>query len=260
MRFSKYHGLGNDYLVVEETNLTLEQIQRICDRHYGVGSDGLMVKLKGPEYGVKIYNPDGSVAEKSGNGLRIFARYIWEKGYTGSEFFSVQTDGGPVRCTVLEQGRRVRLEMGMARFLDLQRLEVGGLTLQVNPVDLGNLHCVVLRQQVLAEEAQRLGPLLEHHPHFPNRTNVQFVQVISQHQLRMEIWERGAAYTLASGSSACAAAAVAVRLGLCTSPVTVAMPGGTLDITVQPDFSVELIGPVVKVMEGEIAGEAFEGR
>jgi diaminopimelate epimerase len=257
MRFTKYHGLGNDYLVVEES-LTLQQVRRICDRHYGVGADGVMVRLAGPEYRVKIYNPDGSVAEKSGNGLRIFARYIWERGYTGSEFFTVQTDGGPVRCQVLDGGERVRLEMGQVRFLEAVRLEVGETALQVNPVDLGNPHCVVLREQVSAEEAQRLGPLLEGHPYFPNRTNVQFVQVLGANHLRIEIYERGAGYTLASGSSACAAAAVAFRLGLCRSPLEVVMPGGSLSVTIKPDWSAELVGPVVKVMEGDVMLEAFE--
>ena len=280
MRFYKYEALGNDYVVIDAESralLTPALVRRICDRHYGLGADGILVGEAGASAGafaLWIWNPDGSPAEKSGNGIRIYARYLWDHGRIyrsalgGDEAFTVTTPGGPVRCQVLDAGRQVYVEMGQASFdsaaipvLGPRRevvdepLVVGDQMLRVTAVTLGNPHCVIYVDEPTPELAQRLGPLIERHAFFPRRTNVQFVQVIGRDRIRIEIWERGAGYTLASGSSACAAAAASVRLGLCQGDVKVMMPGGTLDIGVGTDWSLTMLGPVRQVAEGEIAGE-----
>jgi diaminopimelate epimerase len=273
--FAKYHALGNDYAVLERgalpRPLTPEWVRRVCDRHRGLGADGILVREPGSSHRVRIFNPDGSEAEKSGNGLRIFARYLFDRGAVGAGRFAVETAGGTVQCTVDAGGRSVAVEMGPVRFASeaipvtgpsrevlREPIEVGGVALEISAATVGNPHCVVLREAVSAEEARRLGPLLEREPRFPNRTNVQFVQVLDATRLRVEIWERGAGYTLASGSSACAAAAVAHRLGLCGPRVEVRMPGGSLAIELSPGFEARMTGGVTKVAEGALAPEAFD--
>jgi len=270
VQFSKYHGLGNDYIVIDPADLpgelTTQQIRRICDRHYGAGADGILLgplPAANADFGLRIFNPDGSEAEKSGNGLRIFARCLWDRGLVGDAPFTMATPGGTVTAQVWPGGRLVTVEMGRVSFDSREipmagpprevlneTLPAGATELRYCAATLGNPHCVVLRQQISAEEAQRLGPLVETDARFPRRTNVQFLQVIDRSHLRIEIWERGAGYTLASGSSACAAAAVAHRLGLCDASVTVAMPGGALEVAIAADWNVTLRGPVVKVWQG----------
>ncbi len=278
MRFSKYHGLGNDYIVIDPADLsdplTPASIRRICDRHYGAGADGILLgplPAAGADFALRIFNPDGSEAEKSGNGLRIFARTLWDRGLVAQEPFTIATAGGIVTAQVEPGGRLVTVEMGPVSF-DSREIPVAGpprevlnetmragiTELHYCAATLGNPHCIVLREQVSAEEAQRLGPLVEMDPRFPRRTNVQFMQVIDHSQVRIEIWERGAGYTLASGSSACAAAAVAHRLNLCDAEVTVAMPGGSLQVSIAPNWSVTLRGPVIKVWKGDLCEEAFK--
>ena len=278
MRFSKYHGLGNDYIVIDPADLpdelTPAPIRRICNRHYGAGADGILL---GPlpainaDFGLRIFNPDGSEAEKSGNGLRIFARYLWDRGLVSQEAFTVATAGGIVTAQVEPGGRLVTVAMGRVSF-DSREIPVAGpprevlnetmwagtTELHYCAATLGNPHCAVLRKQVSADEARRLGPLVETDPRFPRRTNVQFMHVVDRTHLRIEIWERGAGYTLSSGSSSCAAAAVAHRLDLCDAQVTVSMPGGSLEISIAPDWSVTLRGPVTKVWQGALFQEAFD--
>ncbi len=252
---AKYHGLGNDYIVVNpadlSSKLTTQQIRRICDRRYGAGSDGIVLgplPAASADFGLRIFNPDGSEAEKSGNGLRIFARYLWDRGLVGDAPFTVATAGGVVIAHVQQAGRLVTVEMGRVSFDSREipvagpprevlneTMQAGDTVLRYCAATLGNPHCVVLREQVSADEAQRLGPLVETDARFPRRTNVQFMQVLDHARLRIEIWERGAGYTLASGSSACAAAAVAHRLGLCDAQVTVSMPGGQLEVSIAPN-------------------------
>lgn len=277
MRFTKYHGLGNDYLVIEPNEFgnppDEEQIRRICDRHYGVGSDGILIgplPSKKADFSLLIYNPDGSMAEKSGNGLRIFSRYLWDQNLLErwedvSQPFTIETQGGLVRSQVLENGHMVRVEMGQASF-DSQKIPVNGPRRQVVDecmmldgeqyhycaVSMGNPHCVVLRDGVNKTLALRLGPLVEHEPRFPRRTNVQFLSVLNRSTIQIEIWERGAGYTLASGSSSCAAAAAAYQLGLVDDKVKVHMPGGELLIEIFPGLWMTMIGPVEKVFEGWI--------
>ena len=280
MRFVKYHALGNDYLVfapaTQDYSLTTERIQRICHRNFGIGSDGILVPhLRSSHPQMQIFNPDGSEAEKSGNGLRIFARWLFDEGLVGDDPFFVQTLGGQVRCCVLEGGRVVQVEMGQVIFEALGvPLDLAGLTSQQLPnfgsnktrkvlttyiANIGNPHCVVFCESISSEEAQAVGPLIENHPRFSNRTNVQFVQVLNRQNIRLEIWERGTGYTLASGSSSCAAAAVAVRLGLCDAalPITTHMPGGSLQIEISADFHVRMTGPVTRIANIELADEAL---
>ena len=269
MKFHKYQALGNDYLVVDapfDHAPPAALIRRICDRSLGLGADGILLgRASAQGFALRIFNPDGSEAEKSGNGLRIYARYLWDGGRVKNDSFTVTTPGGAVSCQVRDQGRTVFVDMGKASFAmaaaDAARetlgecLAVDGQQLRFTAVSMGNPHCVLHFDSVSPELARRLGPLIETHPRFPNRTNVQFVKVLDRRRIQIEIWERGAGYTLASGSSSCAAAAVSVKLGMCDGNVDVTMPGGTLQIGVQTDFSVSMVGPVAKVAEGMLAGE-----
>lgn len=277
MKYFKYHALGNDYLVFDPRDwpepLTPEQIKVICHRNFGVGSDGILL---GPlpsnkaRFALRIFNPDGSEAEKSGNGLRIFSRYLWDRGLVKSEEFSVETPGGQVEAVVRDHGRTVTVEMGRVSFWSdeipvsgsrrevlREQLVAGGRTFSFCAATVGNPHCVIPLAEVSPGLARQYGPLVEVHPLFPNRTNVQFMKVLDRRNLRIEIWERGAGYTLASGSSSSAAAAVARKLGSCDGSITVHMPGGELDIEVRDDFSIRMTGPVTKVAEGVIAREMF---
>jgi diaminopimelate epimerase len=277
MHFVKYHALGNDYLVVGEardgSRLDAPSIRRICDRHFGIGADGILVDEGGrpsPPHRLRILNPDGSEAEKSGNGVRIFARFLWDARRVDDGPFQVETPGGTVICRVLEQGRSVTVQMGQVSF-DSQKIPVAGprrevlnetllidgQSIRYSAATIGNPHCVVLRDRVSATEARTLGPLIERDARFPRRTNVQFLQIVDRGRIRIEIWERGAGYTLASGSSSCAAAAVAHRLGLCGPSVQVEMPGGEISIEIDPSDGIVMTGPVSKVAEGSIAEEVL---
>jgi diaminopimelate epimerase len=278
MRFYKYQALGNDYIVIPPiaapNGLTAAEIIRICDRHYGVGSDGILL---GPlpsleaDFGLRLFNPDGGEFEKSGNGLRIFARYLWDEGLVQAAPFTIMTPGGRVTAQLFDQGRRVTVDMGQVSFDSTripvlgpprevlnETIEVAGRPLHYCAATVGNPHCVVLMDEVNATIAHTLGPHLESAPHFPNRTNVQFMQVLDRHNIRIEIWERGAGYTLASGSSSSAAAAVAHRLGLCDNAINVHCPGGVIEIGISPDWSIRMTGAVTKVCAGVMAAEAFE--
>ena len=277
MNFFKYQALGNDYIVVEGVrmaDLSPARIIRICDRHFGVGSDGILLPEPDPQgkgHGLRILNPDGSEAEKSGNGLRIFARYLWDQRKVGPEVFPVHTAGGRVFCQVRDGGQMIFVEMGHACFesqkipvagppreVVRETIEVGGRKLRFTGVTVGNPHCVIHLDEIDRHLAETLGPLLERHPLFPNRINVQFVKVLGPDRIQVEIWERGAGYTLASGSSSCAAAAASVKLGYCKGDVTVVMPGGTLKIGIAPDFALTMEGPARKVAEGVIARELLD--
>lgn len=277
MEFTKYHALGNDYVVIRpETlrdDLAKDQIGLICHRNYGIGSDGILL---GPlashvcDFKVRIFNPDGSEAEKSGNGLRIFSRFLWDKGLLRHQPFTIETIGGPVTSWLDPDGKNVTVEMGAVSFQSdripvagprreviNEQIEVGGETLLFCAATVGNPHCVVLCQSPSEALARKIGPLIEMNPFFPNRTNVQFMRVIDRSNLQIEIWERGAGYTLASGSSSTAAAAVARRLNLCDPDVTVHMPGGCIQISFKHGFLATMKGPVVRICAGEIDDEAF---
>lgn len=268
MNFHKYHALGNTYLVIEtEEPLSITQIRTLCNPHYGIGADGILIDVPFTEhhtFQVTIYNPDGSEAEKSGNGLRIFARYLWDQLYVADEPFEIQTAGGPVTAQLSDNGRAIHLNMGHVTFYHRttringhggqleDTLTINGHPLTICVADIGNPHCVVLCAEISADLAHSLGPHIETHSRFPHRTNVQFMKIIDPHNIQIEIWERGAGYTLASGSSSCAAAAVAHKLGRCANNITVHMPGGHLHVTLNDDYTASLTGPVTKICSGTI--------
>ena len=279
LRFSKFHVLGNDYLVVDPTQTTLEldpkRIKALCDRRLGIGSDGLLFgPLEDPEcpgaFGLRIFNPDGSEAETSGDGIRIFARYLFEAGHAKGTDFQIRTVAGNSQVHLLApDGSLVQVDMGVPTFRasdipftgissQLEVLETP-LFLPTGPVtitalNLGNPHCVIFPGEVSQANACRLGPKIERHPEFPERVNVLLVEVVNRGRIRIEIWERGAGYTPASGSSAAAAAACR-RLGLVDDQVTVQMPGGSLGIEFSQGGHILMSGPVQPVFQGQMHPE-----
>ncbi|MDY6967076.1 MAG: diaminopimelate epimerase [Spirochaetota bacterium] len=277
MKFYKYHAIGNDYIIIDPNDvkqLTPEKIIQICHRNYGIGSDGI---LFGPfynpvsDFSVKIYNPDGSEAEKSGNGLRIFSRYLYDRNLVNNKPFTIHTEGGIVESRILDDGYIVTVDMGIVSFESTlipvigasrevinETMEIDGQLLTYCAASIGNPHCVVLCDEVKEEEVRKLGPIIEVDERFPNRINVQFMKIVDEFNIIIKIWERGAGYTLASGSSSSAAAAVAYKLGLCRSKIAVHMPGGTIDIEISEDFSIIMSGPVTKVAEGMISEDIFK--
>lgn len=283
MRFYKYHALGNDYIVMNPSDYptwnepSAEQIRLICHRNFGAGSDGI---LWGPlpsahaEGGrLRIFNPDASEAEKSGNGLRIFSRYLWDHKLVNQPHFKIETAGGLVESRILEGGRQVCVDMGQvsfagdripvlggAREVINETLSVQGRSFAFCAASIGNPHCVIPLPSVSSALAKRYGPDIEVLPIFPRKTNVQFLEVLDRSNIRIEIWERGAGYTLASGSSSSAAAAVARKLGLVERQVSVHMPGGTIAIEIGDDYSIRMTGSVTRVGEGLLDPELFETR
>ena len=260
--YVKSHGLGNDYIVIDPANVpfavTPEAVRLICDRHRGVGSDGILLVSPGggADFGLRIFNPDGSEAEKSGNGARIFAKFLRDHGYTDEDRFTLDTPGGRVTCALeREDGRvaRVTVDMGKPRFDALDSIEVDGRRLEVTSVSMGNPHCVVIVPDLTKIDVHALGPKIERHPAFPKRTNVQFAEIVSRSEVRILIWERGAGYTLASGSSSCAVAAACQRKGLTDREVTVSMPGGQLAITIADDGEIRMRGPVEEICAGDLS-------
>jgi len=276
-KFVKSHGLGNDYIVIEGGAISFEikpeAIKLLCHRNYGIGSDGilLLTPSESADFGLRILNPDGSEAEKSGNGLRIFAKYLYEHGHTDKKAFTIETPGGVVQADLETEGaivRYVTVEMGTATFKSSEvpvtggggerevvgeEITVDGDTLKFTAVSVGNPHCVIFFDELDESYLRRVGPLIENHEMFPNRTNLQFARVLSRDRIQILIWERGAGYTLASGSSSCAAAAAAVKNGFTDGSVTVEMPGGELGIEIRDDWSIRMKGPVEEVIEGTIS-------
>ena len=278
--FFKGHGLGNDYIALNpgklSFKLTPRTIRALCDRNWGIGSDGILalVPSKKADFGLRIYNPDGSEAEKSGNGLRIFGCYLFHMKHTRKKHFTVETKGGLVEVHLELNGHGfiggATVDMGQAIFQPIalpctlrvpeliqQPVKAAEQSLRFTGVSIGNPHCVVYKkheeQRWSRKDLLEIGPELENHTIFPKRTNVQLAVPIGPKAISILIWERGAGETQASGSSACAAACAGVRLGLVKSPVTVKAPGGTLLITVDPQYHVTMKGPVTEVARGEIS-------
>ena len=255
MRLSKWHGLGNDYLLVERAELdvplTPERVQRICDYHFGVGSDGILevVSANGAEAEVVIWNPDGSTAELSGNGTRIAARWLARR--SGEEAVRVRV--GPLEVAARLTGRDVELDVGAVEVGAPETLDIAGEEIELTPVSVGNPHAVI-RREPDPEEVRRLGPLVESHERFPERTNVQLVRVDGPHELTVGVWERGAGETLSSGTSSVAASAAAIARGWCESPVTVHLAGGDLRVVLAAGRAT-LTGPAEEICTVELAQE-----
>ncbi len=265
--FYKYHGLGNDYLVYDyqknSQKLSTEDICRICHRNYGLGSDGI---LEGPFFdngkiSVRILNPDGSEAEKSGNGVRIFSKYLKDAGYVKEQEYKLCTPGGIVDVHFNnETGSNMTVSMGGLAFdrasvgaadtpeemVDIP-LEFDGQVYKCTCVSIGNPHCVIPLEEISKEKVCHIGKYSETAPYFPNRINTQIVHVIDRNNIEIEIYERGAGYTLASGSSSCAAAGAVYRLGLTEPDINVHMPGGILKIEIDNEWNVKMTGDVVYV-------------
>ena len=280
--FVKTHGLGNEYIVLDSDNisfqLTEKAIKRSCNVNFGIGSDGILLKVPSDkaDFGLRIYNPDGSEAEKSGNGLRIFCKYIYDYNFTENRQFTVETKGGLVNADIVEvteagKAKLITVDMGQAIFnakeiptrFDSEeaigkKLMANGKEFEVNCVSMGNPHCVVLKEQLSIDEIKEYGRYLEHHEMFPNRINVQFAKVISRNEAEILIWERGAEFTLASGTSSCAVACVLRKRNLIDNKVKIKMLGGEITIEIDDDFNVRMTGEVRQIAEGILNGELIE--
>ncbi|WP_299239095.1 diaminopimelate epimerase [Sulfurihydrogenibium sp.] len=280
--FVKSHGLGNDYIVLDsdkiDFKLTQDFIKKICDVHYGIGSDGVLVKYNSDvaDFKLRIFNPDGSEAEKSGNGLRIFCKFLYDYGYTDKEEFSVETKGGIVKAKIEEKNKFgkakiVTVDMGKAIFnakkipvntdkeeFISEKITVGDKEFEVSCVSVGNPHCVIIKENLDEEEIKKYGPMIENHPLFPNRINVQFVKPISRNEAQILIWERGAGFTYASGSSSCGVASVLVKKGLADREIAIKMIGGELKISIDEDWNIKMTGEVQEICSGYISRELLE--
>jgi diaminopimelate epimerase len=257
MRFSKWHGLGNDYLLLERADIgsSLEPalVRRLCDYHLGVGSDGILEVLTadGARAEIVIWNPDGSTAELSGNGTRIAARWLARR--CGADEVVVAV--GPREVVArMRGGLEVETELGRVEVGAMETLSVDGAEVEFTPVSVGNPHAVIRRDPERAE-LLRLGPLVENHQRFPARTNVQLVRVDSRAEATVGVWERGAGETLSSGTSAVAVAGAAVANGWCESPVTVHLAGGDMRVELDESFSARLTGAAQEICTGEVSAE-----
>jgi diaminopimelate epimerase len=262
MRLVKYHALGNDYLFVnsaEEVRPDPEFIRRICHRNFGIGADGILHGgVFGGKFAVSIINPDASVAEISGNGIRIFVRAMLDCGHVaiGDELY-VDTGFRKIFCRIMATDK-ISADMGVPLFSAKNlpteaksghRIGVNGREYTYYAVSMGNPHCVIFTDRLARECVLSDGPILENNPAFIEKTNVQFARITGKSRIEIEIWERGAGYTLASGSSSCGVFAVARMLGLCDSAVDVCMPGGVLRVAETQSGTIAQTGPVERIAE-----------
>jgi diaminopimelate epimerase len=254
----KYQALGNDYLVLDLSDSIAglpELAARLCDRHRGLGADGLLA-FDPDRLTLRVFNPDGSEAEKSGNGLRIAACHAVLEHGAGREFeLRTRDRSNAVRILAVDQAEvSSEVEMGSPVFEpdDWLEIETPAGRARCRLVNVGNPHCVVFDQPVSEQRCRELGPWLERDRRFPQRTNVQLVEALDRGRARIEIWERGAGYTLASGSSAAAAAAALIHLGLTEPEVQMSMPGGTLSVHQLPSGSLLQAGPARRVFRAEV--------
>jgi diaminopimelate epimerase len=260
MRFSKWHGLGNDYLLLERADVgsVLEPplVRRLCDYHLGIGSDGILevLAVDGARADIVIWNPDGSTAELSGNGTRIAARWLARRARADEVIIAV----GPREVFArMRGGLEVEMDMGHVEVRPSEELDVDGTKVEFTPVSVGNPHAVI-RRDPERDELLHLGPLVENHPRFPERTNVQLVRVDSAREATVGVWERGAGETLSSGTSAVAVAGAAVANGWCESPVTIHLAGGDLRVELDERLHARLTGPAQEICTGEVSGELLE--
>ncbi|MCX7598849.1 MAG: diaminopimelate epimerase [Armatimonadetes bacterium] len=289
MRFTKLHGLGNDYIYLDAISQDLtgydlaKLAQVLSDRHFGVGGDGIILILPSQvaDFRMRIFNPDGSEAEMCGNGIRGFAKYVYEHGLTAKTELAVETGAGIIkpRLFVNREGRveKVRVDMGPPRLARAEipmageppdqpvineALAVGDESFAVTCVSMGNPHCVIFLDAAtnLAEfPVSSLGPRIEKHEAFPRRTNVEFAVVDGPQRIRMRVWERGAGETLACGTGACATLVAAALTGRAERKATVQLLGGELEIEWADDDHVYMTGPAVEVFSGELSPELEQG-
>ena len=254
MKLSKWQALGNDYLLVEQAELTQpltpDRVRQLCDYHYGVGSDGLLeiTSVDGTRAEIRIWNPDGSTAELSGNGLRIVAAWLARR--SGAERVTLSIGSREVEAAIGTDGN-IAVDVGRVEVGETEKLDLGDERVEFTPVSVGNPHAVVRREPERGE-LLRLGPRIERHSRFPDRTNVQLVRVDGPHDLTVGVWERGAGETLSSGTSSVAAAAAAVANDWCESPVQVHLPGGDLLVELDPQGGARLTGPAKEICRVEL--------
>jgi diaminopimelate epimerase len=280
MRFSKYQGIGNDFVMVAdplgELELSGEGVKRVCDRRFGIGADGVIRVApgrNGAELVMDYVNSDGSVGEMCGNGIRCLAVFAREAGMTSADELRVETRAG-IKVVEVQPGGRVRVDMGAPVFAPARipvrwegqdalraRLHVGATDVEVACLSMGNPHAVLFVEDPAEAPVTTLGPAIQHHEAFPNGSNVEFVRVLSPERIRMRVWERGSGETLACGTGACAAAVAARVLADAAERITVELPGGELEVSwrgsLDEEAPVFLTGPVTKVFEGEISAEMF---
>ncbi|MBR4954956.1 MAG: diaminopimelate epimerase [Clostridia bacterium] len=259
MRFTKMHGLGNDYIYVFGMPDAVNTLAvKLSDRHFGIGADGIIVidRSDAADFSMRIFNADGSEAKMCGNGIRCVGKYVYDKGYTDKTKLTIDTLSGVRKLSLeVENGKvsSVQVDMGQTRVGEREALKLADRCIDVYPVSVGNPHCVTFVPDVMSVPLDTLGVQVEKHPRFPDGVNAEFVQVIDEHTLRMRVWERGSGITMACGTGATACAAAAVKAGYCTAntPVTVILDGGELHITVTSDGSAQMSGPATTVFEGE---------
>ncbi|MGN0452248.1 MAG: diaminopimelate epimerase [Ruminococcus sp.] len=260
MKFTKMHGLGNDYLYVygEVPENISELSQKLSDRHFGAGSDGMIYicPSQTADFKMRIFNADGSEAKMCGNGIRCVGKYVYDKGYTDKKTLRIDTLSGIKTLNLSVMGGKVNsvtVNMGKAVTEEKTDLDIDGQTVALIPVSVGNPHAVIFVEDINDAPLTTLGPMIEHHGMFPDGVNVEFVQVISKTELRMRVWERGSGVTFACGTGACASTAAAISQKFCdrNSDISVILDGGTLHITVADDNTVTMRGPATTVYEGE---------
>ena len=274
LKFSKMHGLGNDFIVIDainqNVNLSIEQVQFLADRRFGVGCDQLLVVEKPTQQGVdfryRIFNADGSEVEQCGNGVRCFARFVRDKQLTDKTTIAVETASGIVYPTLQENGN-VTVDMGAPQFepqqipfeSDEQAVQYTlnlntGDTVSIGAVSMGNPHAVILVSDIALSDVDTIGPLVESHEQFPQRVNVGFMQVIDRANIKLRVYERGSGETLACGTGACAAVVSGIQQGILDHEVNVSLPGGDLNIVwAGENEPVWMTGPATHVFDGEIA-------
>jgi len=279
--FVKTHGLGNEYIVLDEDNITFElnekTVKRLCNINFGIGSDGVLLKVnsKNADAGLRIFNPDGSEAEKSGNGLRIFCKYLYDYGIIKKLKFRIETKGGIAKANIKEvkngKAKIITVDMGKAIFKSAliptkfekeevqdEVILIEDMEYKINCVSVGNPHCVILKERLDIDEIKKYGPKIENYYKFPNRINVQFAKVINRRKVEVLIWERGAGFTLASGSSSCAVASITKKKGLIENEVTIKMIGGQLKIEIDDEWNIRMTGEVRQICEGILSEELLE--
>lgn len=260
LKFTKAQALGNDFIIIEdltgEVELSEDKIRALCDRRFGVGADGILLLLpsKKADFKMRIFNTDGGEASMSGNGVRCLAAYIFERGLNTEEGLVIETMAGERQVHLnLSQGKvqSVRVNMGKPTSLRNELIKVGDLELEAICLSIGNPHCVVFVENVKTAPVGRLGPTIEHLPIFPKRTNVEFVEIASEDELRMRVWERGVGETLACGTGASASVVAAASQKLAKRKATVHLEGGDLSVEWAQDDHVYLTGPASLVYSGE---------